>query len=396
MKRKVLFVITKSNWGGAQRYVYNLASSLPREEFDVGVALGGTGAAGSAAGQLQTELTAANIPSVVVRSFARDVSLISDVRAFFELLRIYRRERPDVVHLNSSKAGGVGALAARCAGVRNIVFTSHGLPYDEDRTLVAKAAIACVTWLTFLLCHTVITISRDNYERARRLPFCTQKMVLIHNGLPSLTFETRERARVSLAVRVGLAQDGNTFWIGTIAELTRNKNLSVLIKAAQTLKHEGIHFHLFIIGSGEQRTRLAGEITTAKLDDCVHLVGFVADAYRYLKAFNLFALTSIKEGLPYVLLEAGQAEVAVVASNIPGTHDIIEDTRTGILADPRSAENIAYKIVPLMHNPTLRHQLAKNLHEKVVTEFSMERMVEETKKAYRSYPPENSLSIASR
>ena len=383
MKRKVLFVITKSNWGGAQRYVYNLASRFAeRGGFEVAVALGGTGTAGSAAGQLQQELAAVDIPSILVSSFARDVSFFSDIRALFELVHIYRTERPDVVHLNSSKAGGVGAFAARFAGIKHIVFTSHGLAYDEDRGAVATAVITLFTWLTFMLCHTVITISHNNFERARRLPFCMKKVVMIHNGLPPLIFESRERARISLAVRIGLAQDGNSFWIGTIAELTRNKNLASLIEAARLLKDGGEHFHLFIIGGGEQHKQLATQIAEAKLGNYVHLVGFVTDAYRYLTAFNLFTLTSVKEGLPYVLLEAGQAGVAVVASDIPGTHDIVDNEKTGLLVAPKNPRDIADKIAMLMHDTQQRHHLAHNLQEKVMSEFSIEQMDARTQKAY--------------
>ena len=162
--KKCLLVITKSNWGGAQRYVYNLATALPREEYAVSVALGGTGVADSAPGELAQKLAAAKIPTHHVAAFARDVSATSDVRAFFELLALLRRERPDVVHLNSSKAGGVGALAARIAGVKKIIFTSHGLAWDEDRSPRAKKLIKLFSWCTFILCHRVIVITQDNFD----------------------------------------------------------------------------------------------------------------------------------------------------------------------------------------------------------------------------------------
>jgi len=379
MKKKVLFVITKSNWGGAQRYVYNLATALPREEFDVAVALGGTGRAGSDAGELAQKLATVDIPTYYVRSFARDVSLFSDIQALFELFALYRKERPDTVHLNSSKAGGVGALAARLAGVKNILFTSHGLVWDEDRTLFARKAIQLLSWLTFLLSHRVITISQDNFARARALPGCAKKVVHIYNGLPELQFETRERARVSLALKVGLVEGGGNFWIGTIAELTRNKGLSYLIEAAALLKER--KFHLFIIGGGEEEMHLQKQITEHGLTPFVHLVGFVSDAYRYNKAFDLFTLTSIKEGLPTVLLEAGQAGVPVVASDIPGVRDIIEDD-AGVLVEPKNAAAIAQHISTLLDDRTKRLELASMLHKKVATEFSIERMVEETKKLY--------------
>jgi glycosyltransferase involved in cell wall biosynthesis len=390
MKKKVLLVITKSNWGGAQRYVYNLATALSEganSEFIVSVACGGTGEAGSDVGELAARLKSARIQTFYIPAFARDVSFFSDIQAVRELYILFKKEKPDIVHLNSSKAGGVGALAARLAGIKKIIFTSHGLAWDEDRNALTKSFIYVFSRLTFLLCTKIITISHDNYERARACWLCKNKIYLIHNGLPSLQFETRERARISLALKVGLVEDGNAFWIGTVAELTKNKGLSYLIDAAKILKHKGSqdtdnNFHLFIIGSGEEEQSLKKQIIENNLEDSVHLVGFVSDAYRYDKAFDIFILTSIKEGLPTVLLEAGQAGVSVVATNIPGNRDIIEDNKTGLLAESKNAQDIAEKIEELMRNIELRKTLVENLEQKVTKEFSIEKMIEKTKQLY--------------
>ena len=171
-------------------------------------------------------------------------------------------------------------------------------------------------------------------------------------------------------------------WIGTIAELTRNKDLPSLIEAAKLLKEVGKDFHLFIIGGGELEQTLKQQIAENKLEDCVHLVGFVADAYRYDKAFDIFTLTSVKEGLPTVLLEAGQASVPVVATDIPGNRDIIEDGETGLLVQPKNPGDISEKLGTLMEHPGERSLLADALYRKVTSKFSIEKMVEETKKLY--------------
>ena len=103
-------MITKSNWGGAQRYVYDLATNLPKAKFDVAVIMGG-------AGELGEKLTGAGIRGVHIQRLERDMGVINDTFAFFELLKIFLREKPDIVHLNSSKAGGLGGLAGRIYNV---------------------------------------------------------------------------------------------------------------------------------------------------------------------------------------------------------------------------------------------------------------------------------------
>jgi hypothetical protein len=194
-KKKVLFVITKSNWGGAQAYVYTLAAHFQTSGYDVVVALGGTGTKEASSGELAEKLEAAGVRTVFVRSFVRDVSLTKEFKTFAELCAIMRHEKPDVVHLNSSKAGGIGALAARTCSVHNIVFTSHGLAFEEDRPALARLIIRLMTWFTFLLSHQVIVISKDNAERAARMPWCAKKIHLIYNGIAESALLTREDTR---------------------------------------------------------------------------------------------------------------------------------------------------------------------------------------------------------
>jgi glycosyltransferase involved in cell wall biosynthesis len=114
------------------------------------------------------------------------------------------------------------------------------------------------------------------------------------------------------------------------------------------------------------------------------LAGFVPEAYRYLKAFDIYTLASVKEGLPYVLLEAGQAGLAAVASKIPGNVDIIDENISGLLFESKNKEQLATKLELLIKNPDMRERLAQNLHQKVEKEFSLKRMVEETITVYKS------------
>lgn len=381
-RKKILFVITKSNWGGAQRYVYNLATTLPKDQFEVVVAFGGTGAAHTSPGELHAKLAAAGIRTIEVPTFARNVSFGNDIKSLGILHDIFKAERPDVVHLNSSKAGGVGALAARLAGIPNIIFTSHGLVWDEDRNPLSTFLIYIFSQLTFLLCHRIILISKDNYARARGL-FGGEKYVFIPNGLPILEFESRERAQTELQLRAGLhVEDTASFWIGTIAELTANKGLTYLIDAAKLLAEQGKNFQLCIIGGGEEEKVLKAHAARLGLQKQIHFLGFVSDASRFMKGFDCFVLSSVKEGLPTVLLEAGQAQIPVVATNIPGARDIIDDAVSGLLTKVKNPKDMAQKITTLIDTPHLCTSLAQQLHTKVTSTFSLEKMVHETAKLY--------------
>src|SRR3989344_6929292 len=130
-KKKVMYLITKATWGGAQRYVYDLSTNIPKSEFEPIVAYG-------TRGKLADELEPAGIATRQLPSLGRDVAIVSDIKSFFEMLRIIRELKPDVVHLNSSKAAALGALAARIARAPNIIFTVHGWPFGEKRNPFTK------------------------------------------------------------------------------------------------------------------------------------------------------------------------------------------------------------------------------------------------------------------
>jgi glycosyltransferase involved in cell wall biosynthesis len=304
MKKKVLLVITKSNWGGAQRYVFDLATHLPREEFAVSVAFGQEGL-------LAKKLREADIPTFPIKSLERDVSFGGDIKSFFELYRLFKKELPDVVHLNSSKAGGVGALAARFAGIKTIVFTVHGLPWDENRSIFAKSAIYIATRLTFLLCHKVIVISQDNYHRTANCILCRRKIRLIYNGIGPMQFGPGDAIRSAFPAGVKIT--------GTIGELTANKNQIALIEQA---KHDPT-LSIAIVGEGELRKFLETKIKEYGLEARVKLFGFMP-ASDVLRGFDTFALPSLKEGLPYVLLEARMAGLPIVANRVGGIGEILD------------------------------------------------------------------------
>jgi glycosyltransferase involved in cell wall biosynthesis len=144
---------------------------------------------------------------------------------------------------------------------------------------------------------------------------------------------------------------------------------------------KGLKPHLLIIGEGEERENLLHQITQAGLPSYVHLLGYVNNASCILPAFDIFALPSHKEGLPYVLMEAGQASLPVVVSNIHGIKDIITHEKTGLMVQAE-AQTFADALTTLLTNKVLAEEYGKALHAHVTKNFSIERMVTETSALY--------------
>ncbi len=262
-RKKILFVITKSNWGGAQRYVFDLATHLPEESFEVVAALGGTGTKGAEKGLLAQKLEEAGVRTIFIESFMRDISLTDEWRAYRELVRIFKTEKPDAVHLNSSKAGGTGALAARMSGVKTIIFTAHGWPFLEKRNVAARSVIYFLSWLTALLATKVIVVSDYDLRTAKRMPFVGRKTVRIYNGVGQAPLGDGGQIRKAFPPHVKIT--------GTVGELTKNKNQIALLKKAE----KNPNLYVAIVGEGEDRKMLEEKIKEYGLENRVKLFGFL-------------------------------------------------------------------------------------------------------------------------
>ncbi|HEY4504602.1 MAG TPA: glycosyltransferase [Candidatus Paceibacterota bacterium] len=327
MKRsKVLYLVTKSNWGGAQRYVFDLATHLvarsPSENWEVVVACGGNGV-------LTDKLRERNVRVIPLPDAQRDISIIKEIKLLITLFEIIKKEKPDVLHVNSSKLAGLGSFAGFVTRTRTI-FTAHGWPFNEDRNLFWKLIVYKLSWLTSLFSHVTIAITEKDFEQGKRMPFVSNKMRMIHNAIEQISFYDRETARKKLSPPTPSyhkrGQGGDT-WIGTIGELHKNKGFIYLAKVAEQIKNA----KFVVIGEGEERQ-------TLKKTSLI-LAGQVSEASRYLKAFDIFVLPSLKEGLPYVLLEATQASLPIVATNVGGIPDILGDK--SILVPPKDVTALA-------------------------------------------------------
>lgn len=372
-KQKILLIITKSNKGGAQKHVYDLATLLPKNFFEVVVALGGNG-------WLKEELKKESIKVISMNNLKRNINIFSDISVFFNLVKIFNKEKPDIIHLHSSKMGVLGTLAGRFYNMlyakpysinAKIIFTGHGWAFNEDRFFITKWLIALLHWLTIILAHKTIAVSSITAKQISKLPFTKNKIVVIHNGLENISFLDKNKARKSLLKEEHL----NSTWIGTISELHKNKGLKYAIKSIAILKKENLNVIFIIIGEGEERQNLENLIKKEGLENNVFLIGHKDNAPTLLRAFDIFTLTSITEAFPYVLLEAGLAKLPTIASNTGGVIDIVDDRQSGLLVEPKQPKEIAYAIEKFIDNENMAKKFGENLHQKVTKTFTINTMI---------------------
>jgi glycosyltransferase involved in cell wall biosynthesis len=326
-RKKILFVITKSNWGGAQRYVYDLATNLDPNTFEPVIALGGNGI-------LVDMLTHAGIRVIPLSPLKNSTSLNSLYEALHILVTVIKTEKPDLVHVNSSVAGLLGTLAARLARTPAIIFTAHGWAFNEDRPYLTRLVIKLLHYVTVLLSDTTIAVSRAIVTQMN-WPGAERKMKVINPGRSIGVMYERTEARAHIIEKhPALTPFLNDTWFVCLAELHPIKRHRILIAAFDTLRLQHPHARLILIGDGSERTTITSLISQHGLQESIFVLGSITEAARFLAAFDVCVLASKSESYGYVLAEAGLAGVPVVATNVGGIPDIITHNKTGRLVPP--------------------------------------------------------------
>ncbi|MFH0874146.1 MAG: glycosyltransferase [Candidatus Komeilibacteria bacterium] len=378
--KKILYVITQSKYGGAQKYVLDLAKAFTSHN-SVSVAVGELN------DQDQTFFQPlADQPTIQVHrliSLQRGINLLKNWQSVWELKKLYKTIEPDLVHINSSMAGFTASLAAHWynrTAVKKIkvVYTAHGFVFDEPLPVLVRQLYIFIERLGARWKDAIITVSdQSKLSGVKHGLALSNKFTTIHNGI-SLTpenFFSREQARLKLHL------PPDALVVGSISSCYPTKGLRYLIEAAYQLARPEVQF--IIIGGGPEKDYLQELIGRLKLTKQFYLAGAKAEAWRYLPAFDLFVLPSVKEGHPYAILEAGLTPLPVIASNVGGIPEIINHDHNGWLVPPADAVSLAAAITKALEQPAERTRIALALQQTVQREFSLSAMITKTDQVYQ-------------
>jgi glycosyltransferase involved in cell wall biosynthesis len=340
---RIFQIVTLSELGGAQVMVAHLSNALSKDH-EVTVF------AGRGDGKL-FRLLDQRIRQVKINSLGKHISPLNDIKTFFFFFTLYRRERPDLVHLHSSKAAALGRLAFPAD---KIVYTVHG--FDSIR-LVHRRFLAVERYLQ-KRCKAVVAVSR--YDEANlKAAGITRNVSCIYNGIPNPSGKTK--AAVSIPEKY-------TKKILCIARISRQKRFDLFLETAGLLPE-----YAFIwIGNHE---------AIPNVPENVFLLGNLQDAGMYNGAADLFMLPSNYEGLPVVILEAMSLGRPVVASAVGGIPELVENGVTGYTVE-NTAPLFAEKIRTVLNNDGLYRALASESRERFRKYFTVAKMMAEYLKVY--------------
>lgn len=350
---KLLYVITLAEHGGAQAHVRTLLAAA-RERAEVALAT-------SSEGWLTQEARSMGVPVFLVPELVQPLSPTKDVRAVLTLCRLFRRLGPDVVHLHSSKAGLLGRVAARLAGVQ-AVFTAHGWAFTEGASANRRRLAIWLERLAAPLAARIIAVSSYDTTLAARCRVGRDGQVLtVHNGIPSLT--RRVETTATPLCRVVMT-----------ARFAPPKDQCALIRAV--VQVPGVH--LTLIGDGELLPEAQALAARLGVQDRVTFLGARSDVPELLSQADVFALISHYEGFPISILEAMRAGLPVIASDVGGVREAVQPDVTGLLVPRADGAALVTALHALAADPQRRRAMGAASRERFETHFTQETMLDAT------------------
>jgi len=345
---KVLQVV-EATTAGVGRHVLDLSAHIRRVGLGVTVACPRVREGAQQDTSFVEKLGAAGVPVAVV-PMRRSIHPPADLRSLALLVKLIRREKFDVVHAHSSKAGVLGRLAAWRVGVPAVVYTPNAFAFLGARGRLARwFYLAIERWLGRHATGAVVCVSRSELALARHHAIAPpERLALVENTIDASRF-------ASAAPAPDLRSDRPL--VGFIGRLSPQKGVSYFIQAARRVLDAGIEAQFALVGEGE--LDVGRMVAEQDLNEHVVLTGYRPDIPQVLAALDIFALPSLYEGLPYTLMEAMAAGRPVVATSVEGNRDLIQDGETGLLIPPRDAEALAGALIRLLSAPEERVRLGK-------------------------------------
>ena len=368
MSRRVrVLEILEATIGGTREHILQILSHVNTDRFDVSLLC-------SAERDPRFLQDVARLRQAGVRvkvvPIMRAIWPWADLKAFLAIVAHLRRHRCDVVHTHSSKAGFLGRAAAWVCGVPRIYHTPHIFYFQYQRNRVSRMFYEGLEWLAACVTTRLVAVSREQGQLAVRFGVGRPGQVsVIENGVaaaPPTTPDQQLRKRAELGV------SADEPLVGMVARLARQKGCEHYLRVARRV----------LVGEGELEERLRAMADELRLGDRFLFLGHRDDADEIYWALDLFVLTSLWEGLPYVVMEAMAAGLAVVATDVPGTRDIVRDDATGYLVDPEDEADMAERIMELLADPERGKRMGRLGKERVARRFTRDRFIREIEALY--------------
>lgn len=348
---KILHIITRLVRGGAQRNTLMCARDQVERGHEVWVV---SGIEAGPEGSLWDEAQNQGYRLVALPSLQREIHPLADLKALWWLYRCIIRERFDVVHTHTSKAGLVGRAAAHFARTPAIVHTPHGHVFHSYFKPRKEALIKFLERRAARWCDKMVALSQGCLDDHVHYKICpASQMCIIPSGVDLTPYLQCQQSSPAVLQFPGPR-------LGMVARLVDIKGVLDLVEAMPEVARRVPNATLVLAGDGPLRSQVELRIEQLGLQERIQLLGEVVDVAPIYRALDLLVLPSHNEGMGRVLVEGMAAGLAVVATQVGGVPDVVIPNYNGLLVPARQPEQLAQAIVALLEQPELRQKMAEN------------------------------------
>ncbi|MFH1634443.1 MAG: glycosyltransferase family 4 protein [Chloroflexota bacterium] len=375
---RVLHPITRLIIGGAQENTMFTAAQLDKSRFRVAVVSGPqTGSEGS----LIEEVRELGVPLTILPELVREINPGKDLSAIWKLSRLMRNGRYTIVHTHSSKAGVLGRIAARLAGVPVIVHTVHGWSFHERMSPWRRRAYVAMEKLAAAFSDVMIVVAEGDIEKGLREGIGRREQYrLIRSAIPLDDFDPARVDGAAARRDLGLPPDVSV--VGNVGRFSPQKNPLDWVRIAGILGRALPDTYFLLVGDGPLRAQVEAQLEIEGIAGRTKLTGLRRDVPAMLAAMDVFLLTSLWEGLPRVIPQAMTMGLPVVANRADGTVEAIAHGKTGFLCDPGDLTDMAAYCVQLLRDRKLREKMGARGRERALQEFDIRHMVHQIESLY--------------
>lgn len=367
--KKIGYVITQSEMGGAQKNVLLLADEFLKRGYKVDVICGGQG-------DLKKLCEEKGIGYICDPYMVREINLPVDFKNFKYLKSLFKENNYDIVHSHSSKAGLLARMAAKSAGIKKNIYTAHGFVFNEPMSNLKKKIYIWCEKYGAKCGDEVIAVSKKDYDCALDYKISSKEnTVYIPNAIKNIDRDSL-KPKEKLLGELGVNKDD--FIIGNVSNFYDTKGHVYLMDALMRLLDEGYKFTALFAGEGKNLQDMKDK---TKNYDSIKYLGYRKDNYDIMNALDLFVLPSVKEGMPYVILEAMNLGKTVLCTKVGALTDMIKDGDNGYIVEPQSSDALYEKLKYILDNKD-KYYLGDKGEEYVKSTFSFESVIDKIEKIY--------------
>jgi len=383
-KIKVAHVISRMVSGGAEENTAYTVLGLDKSKYEIDIIVGDDFNEDILGNNKNTK----EINVIQLRGLKGTLKVFYDLIILYKLIKLFDKNQYDIIHTHATKTGILGRIAAKIAGVPIIICGLHGSAFQAFNSKILNWILIYLEKLTGNFTDAYISVSKILSEKYKQEGIGTKsEYFTVLSGMDLSKFHNARNKFQKDDILQEFNLDSNAFIVGNVGRLEKVKGHKYLLDSFKIVKNKikNNEMFLLLVGEGEERANLEKYVKRIGLENSIIFTGYRKDIERIMLIMDIFVLSSLREGLPRVLVQASALGIPSVAFNVDGVPEIIKDKYNGFLVEPKNTNELADRIINYINDKALMKSHGENGIKFVSGKWSIETMVKQTDDIYKKY-----------